>query len=64
MNSLKIKVILQAVGASMKDLSRATGLSVFYLSRVLNGKVIRPNRITRKRLPTGVRKLINDENVT
>ena len=63
MNSLKIKIILQAVGASKRDLSRATGLSVFYLSRMLNGKVIRPTRNTRMRLAKGVRRLINDENV-
>ncbi|MBT5875161.1 MAG: helix-turn-helix transcriptional regulator [Candidatus Latescibacteria bacterium] len=63
MNPLKIKVILQALGVSKKDLSRETGLSVFYLSRMFNDKVVRPTRNTRKRLAAGVRRLISDENV-
>ena len=63
MNPLKIKVILQALGVSKKDLSRETGLSVFYLSRMFNDKVVRPPRNTRKRLAAGVRRLISDENV-
>ena len=63
MNPLKIKVILQALGVSKEDLSRETGLSVFYLSRMFNDKVVRPTRNTRKRLAAGVRRLISDENV-
>ena len=63
MNTLKINVILQAIGASKQDLARETGLSVFYLSRLLNGRIGRPTRLTKRRLAVGIRQLVNDDNV-
>ena len=63
MNSLRIKVILQALEATNSDLARETGLSIYYLSRLLNGRINRPTRTTKQRLAAGVRRLINAENV-
>jgi len=62
-NPLRIKVVLQALGASKTELSEETGLSVYYLSRLLNGKVQRPTRKTKQRLAVGLRRLISERNV-
>ncbi|HCL29671.1 MAG TPA: hypothetical protein DIC52_14680 [Candidatus Latescibacteria bacterium] len=63
MNPLRIKVVLQALGASKTELAEETGLSVCYLSRLLNGKVQRPTRKTKQRLVLGLRRLISERNV-
>jgi len=63
MNPLRIKVVLQALGASKTELAEETGLSVYYLSRLLNGKVQRPTRKTKQRLVLGLRRLISERNV-
>lgn len=63
MNQLRIKMILQALEATNGDLARETGLSVFYLSRLLNGRIDHPTSRTRQRLAFGLRQLITDRNV-
>ncbi len=63
MNPLRIRMILQALEATNSDLARETGLSIYYLSRLLNGRICRPTTRTRQRLAVGLRHLITDRNV-
>ena len=63
MNPLRIRMILQALEATNGDLSRETGLSTYYLSRLLNGRVVRPTSRTRHRLAHGLRELITERNI-
>ncbi len=62
-NPLKVRAILTALDSSIGDLSVASGLSGFYLSRLLNGKIRHPTRKTRRKLATGLKELIKDHNV-
>jgi len=63
MNPLRIRMILQALEMTSSDLARETGLSIYYLSRLLNGRIGNPTARTRHRLALGLRQLITDRNV-